>query len=370
MKINIALISPFQNAHSETFIQAHKQNLDANIFYYYNNISELENHGKLKLSEWTKLKRKIKIYLRLKQPSIWELSIIKSFLKHNIMKVYAEYGTTGVVILNICKKLHLPLIVHFHGFDASVHSILKDNETMYKQLFDYAEHIIVVSIIMKEKLISIGASPEKITYTPCAPNDKYFSYNPTFSENSFISVGRFVNKKAPYYTIFAFMNVLNKYPDAKLYFCGDGDLYESCINIAKYFKLTDNIYFLGSVSALNLKELYEKSIAFVQHSVTALDGDMEGTPVAILEASAAGLPVIATKHAGITDVILHEKTGLLIDEHDVNNMTKYMILLLDNKEYARELGKAGNNFILNNFSMNHHISIINNIIKKRKIVID
>jgi glycosyltransferase involved in cell wall biosynthesis len=362
MKKNIALISPYQNAYSETFIQAHKNYFDANVFYYYNGVTQLENEGSISISTWRKVICRIKLHLHISKLSLWEVSIINSFKKHRIDKVYAEYGPTGVQIMPICKKMKLPLIVNFHGFDASVKSTLNDYEEKYKELFDYAEHIVVVSKLMQEKLILLGAKPKKITYTPCAPNDIFFNFTPTFSENAFIAVGRFVDKKAPYYTILAFQEVLKKYSEAKLYFCGDGMLYNTCINVVNYLEESNNVIFLGHISAKELEKLYEKVVGFVQHSITTLDGDMEGTPVAILEASAAGLPVIATKHAGIPDVIQHEKTGLLVNEHDVKQMAEYMILLLDNKEYAKTLGKKGREFVQSNFTMKQHISILNNLL--------
>jgi len=364
MKKNIALISVFQNAISETFIQAHRNYFAANVFYYYDGITQLENEGTLSITKYQRIIRKVKLYLRIKQPSIWEIAIINSFKKNHIEKVYAEYGTTGVSIMPICKKLNIPLIVNFHGFDAYVYSVLNDNEKQYKEMFDFAEHIVVVSRAMKEKLILLGAQPEKITYTPCAPNNSFFDLDPTFSENAFIAVGRFVDKKAPYYTILAFQKVLEKFPDVKLYFCGNGELFNMCINLVNYLKISNNILFLGAILATELKKKYEQVIGFVQHSITALDGDMEGTPVAVLEASAAGLPVISTIHAGIPDVIQHEKTGLLVNEHDVNKMAEYMLYLLENKDYAKSLGARGREFIKQNYSMKNHIDILNSLLNE------
>ena len=362
MKKNIALISPNQNAYSETFIQAHKNYFDANVFYYYDRMTQLEKEGEISLSKWRRGIRLLKLYLGIKQPQAWEIAMINSFKKHRIDKVYAEYGTTGVEIMPVCKKMNIPLIVNFHGFDASIHSVLENFEKQYKELFDYAEHIVVVSKLMQKKLISWGANPPKITYTPCAPNDSFLELNPAFSENAFIAVGRFVDKKAPYYTILAFQKVLSKYPDAKLYLCGDGLLYDVCVNLVNYLKISNNVLFLGSISAKELKAIYERVSGFVQHSVTAQNGDMEGTPVAVLEACAAGLPVISTKHAGIPDVVQHEKTGLLVEEHDVEQMAEYMMCLLENKDYAKSLGAAGRELVKANFTLGHHIGILNKLL--------
>jgi glycosyltransferase involved in cell wall biosynthesis len=91
---------------------------------------------------------------------------------------------------------------------------------------------------------------------------------------------------------------------------------------------------------------------------------MEGTPVGILEASAAGLPVISTFHAGIPDVIIHEKTGLLCNEHDYKKMAENMLWVLEHSEESAAMGAAGRKNIKENFSMEKHIGKLNEIIEK------
>ena len=102
----------------------------------------------------------------------------------------------------------------------------------------------------------------------------------------------------------------------------------------------------------------------MQHSVEARDGDMEGTPVSILEASASGLAVVSTSHAGIPDVIIHKETGLLCDERDIDAMSDNMIWILKNKEEAKTMGANGKARISTNYSMKHHIEGLTNIITK------
>lgn len=92
-------------------------------------------------------------------------------------------------------------------------------------------------------------------------------------------------------------------------------------------------------------------MALIQHSVTAVDGDMEGTPVIILEAAGAGLPIISTKHAGIQDVVIHGSTGFLVDEVAVKEMADFMIKILQEPDLARKMGDAGKQFIANNFTL-------------------
>ena len=118
----------------------------------------------------------------------------------------------------------------------------------------------------------------------------------------------------------------------------------------------------GVISPEKFLNYLSKARAFIQHSITAENGDMEGTPVSVMEASAAGLPVISTLSAGIPEVIIHNKTGLLVEEHDVDNMAKNIVKLLKDKKVAIEYGEEGKKNIKNNFSMKHHIKIISDLI--------
>src|SRR5690554_6005896 len=182
---------------------------------------------------------------------------------------------------------------------------------------------------------------------------------PTYSEpKSFIAIGRFVNKKAPYYTIFAFQKVVEKHPDAKLYFAGEGELLEVCQNIVSHLKLENNILLLGKITPDEYAEHLTRVCGFIQHSITAADGDTEGTPVAVLEASAAGIPVIATKHAGIPDVILDEETGLLVEEHDVEGMAKAILKIIEDPTLGKKLGSNGKHRVKSQYSMKQHLETI------------
>jgi glycosyltransferase involved in cell wall biosynthesis len=77
-----------------------------------------------------------------------------------------------------------------------------------------------------------------------------------------------------------------------------------------------------------------------------------------MEASAAGLPVIATIHAGIPDVILDGVTGILVPERDIDKMADAMRLILSSKALARRMGEAGRERMLSNFTMKRYISVL------------
>jgi colanic acid/amylovoran biosynthesis glycosyltransferase len=175
----------------------------------------------------------------------------------------------------------------------------------------------VVSEVISTNLMVLGCLKEKIVVNPWAPDDFFFSLTPQFKEPLLLAVGRFVDKKAPYYTILAYIKVVKKYLKAKLHFIGKGELDNVCKNLLKYCNLQESILFLGVLNSNEIAEYFQRALVFVQHSIIADNGDSEGTPLSILEASAAGIPIIFYKHKGIIDVLDDEVSGFLVEEYDV-----------------------------------------------------
>jgi colanic acid/amylovoran biosynthesis glycosyltransferase len=373
----LALISPSFNAYSETFIKAHKEQLSFKTFHYYGRDTYfpifLDNKGAINSGFLVRLQRLIVKTLfsfgqKPQSKSFYtkaqKQNLAYSFKINEIDVVLAEYGPTGAVCTDVCKENNIPLVVHFHGLDASIESLVNKYHDLYKAMFAYAASIIVVSQSMHNKLVALGAPVDKLVLSTYGPNNIFYSNKPLFDAQQLLSVGRFVDKKAPYLTILAFKRVLNCYPKATLKMIGDGPLLNTCVNLAKSEGMEGAVIFEGVKTPEEIRLEMERSCAFVQHSVVALNGDMEGTPVSIIEASAAGLPVIATKHAGIPDVIINGKSGILVNELDLGAMADAMLQLLSNPVLAKTMGDAGRENIRNNFSMEKHITTLDRVISK------
>jgi len=168
-------------------------------------------------------------------------------------------------------------------------------------------------------------------------------------------VGRFVDKKASYLTLMAFAQVQKQFPEAALLMVGDGILLATCKQLVKSLQL-NHVQFTGVLTPEIIREQMAASFCLVQHSVQAANGDKEGTPVAVLEAGAAGLPVVATRHAGIPDVVIEGETGLLVDEGDVEAMAAAMIQLYADRALAAKMGVQARSRIQQHFTMEKHLS--------------
>lgn len=253
--------------------------------------------------------------------------------------VLAEYGPTGADVTDVCRQLNLPLVVHFHGYDASRHSVLEEYKQQYRTFFREAAAIVAVSGAMRKALISLGAPADKVFYNPCGVDVRRFTpTRPDENPPTFVAVGRLVEKKAPYLTIQAFARVHEYHPTARLRIIGDGPLEGVCRDLIAANGLKDAVTVLGAQPHDVVRQEMSGGRAFVQHSVVALDGDSEGTPLAVLEAGASALPVVSTRHAGIPDVVVNSKTGYLVDERDIEGMARHMVKLVEEPEMAAEMG--------------------------------
>jgi colanic acid/amylovoran biosynthesis glycosyltransferase len=349
----VAVVTPYEPSPSETFIRAHVERLPAQTIMVHGWPPMIGQRTILSLPQRIayKIRRSL---LRDGLERETTAAYVKAFRRHRVSAVLAEYGTTGVEVMPACRKLGIPLITHFHGYDASVHHVLEEHAESYPAMFERAAAIIAVSRAMQRKLATLGAPPEKLFYNPCGVDCAEFTESdPESADPSFIAVGRFVEKKAPQVTLEAFGRVAQMYPDARLRMLGDGPLLEESKELAKRLGINDAVAFLGAQPHTAVREEMQRARAFVQHSVEAANGDCEGTPVGILEAGASGLPVISTRHAGIPDVVIEGETGLLVDERDVDGMAEQMMRLIREPHLAGKLGRAARLRIESHFSKEH-----------------
>jgi glycosyltransferase involved in cell wall biosynthesis len=335
---------------SETFIHGHIERLPAKVTLVHSWPPSVGNNPVL---SWP-TRIGYKVLRRLSRdgaPNETTAAYIAAFRRARAVAVLAEYGTTGVETMDACRELDIPLIVHFHGYDASVRAVLDEHSETYPLMFHQAAAIIAVSRAMERKLISIGAPPERLNYNPYGINcDNFKGADPSSAPPVFLAVGRFVDKKAPQLTLKAFARMHRSAPEARLRMIGDGPLLDECRELAVELNVQDVVTFLGAQSPAAVQAEMRSARCFVQHSMEAPNGDCEGTPVGILEAGASGLPIVSTRHAGIPDVIVENETGFLVDEGDVDGMAAYMLRLAQEPQLAGDLGRAATQRIENHFS--------------------
>ena len=371
--MSIVIFSPVKPGYSETFINVHIHKLPFQTY----NIHSLpkrgyfpiyDGHGQVLFSD-----NIVVNYLEAGIDRLFGESGIgytlrkknlKKFLKdQSITHAISEYGPTGTYVMNLLSEMDIPLIPYFHGRDAFHYQTLDRFGKKYKRLFDQAYKIFCVSKNMRDQLLSLGADASKIIINPCTPNTDVFKLEQKSRiRNQFMSVGRFCDKKAPLNTIKSVELALNEVEDLSLLMIGDGPLFEDCKSYIEENGLADQIKLLGRKAPEDIAKMFNESFGFLQHSVRAKDGDSEGTPVAVMEAMVCGCPVISTYHAGIPDVVKDGVHGYLVEEGDVEGMSKKIIALtqLENIEQMRH---ACVNRVLTEYTLEKHINRISQVLQ-------
>lgn len=282
-------------------------------------------------------------------------ALARFFRSEAVDVILAEFGDAGAAIAPVAREWEIPLVVHFHGHDAHRSSLLTPHMLQqYRFMFQTAAAVLVVSRFMWQTLADMGCPTDRLIYNPYGPRERFFNVQPDYSP-VVLSVGRFTDIKANYLVLMAFEKAARLVPEARLVMAGSGELLETCRTLATVWGLQDRVSFPGPVEHARVHELFSQACCFAQHSVMPSYGDAEGTPNTILEASAAALPVIATRHAGIPDVVQHEVTGLLVDELDVQGMADAMVRLLSDSQRCRELGMNGRRRVQTCFSSSQHL---------------
>jgi len=284
------------------------------------------------------------------------------FRAHDVDVILAEFGTSGAPICPYAVKLGIPLVVHFHGHDAHREPLLTPElRRQYDFMFEHAAGILVVSHHMENALVELGCPRERITYNPYGPRNVFFDVKPDYRP-TVLSIGRFCDIKANYLVLMAFREALKSCPQARLVMAGEGELLETCKTLVEVWGIGNQVYFPGAVSHAEVPRLFAEACCFAQHSVTPSYGDAEGTPNTILEAGAAGLPVVSTRHAGIPDVVVEGETGFLVAERDVTGMAAQLQALLQDPERCRTMGASARQHIHDNFSSGAHVDRLGRVI--------
>jgi glycosyltransferase involved in cell wall biosynthesis len=365
--LRVCVISPNRNLYSETFIRAHIERLPFEIVPLYGSLALFvsESGGEIgRKSAFLDRQLKAVKASASRIPRLTDLNFAKWLWKYKIDCVLAEYGPAGVDILEPCCLAGVPIVVHFHGFDASHGPTLARHHDSYPKLFKQAAKIVAVSQHMFEALSDLGAPRTKLVLNPYGVDpDRFNGSAPASSAPTFLAVGRFCETKAPFLTILAFADALKRRPTIRLKMVGDGELFNACKTLTRALNIDAFVEFLGPRSPSEIQELMRESRAFLQHSVVTENGDSEGTPVGIIEAQMSGLPVISTRHAGIPDVVVEGETGLLVTERDIGAMAEAILALIDQPELAGRMGAAGRARALAYFRLDQHIDKLAAIIQ-------
>lgn len=267
--------------------------------------------------------------------------------------IHAHFGFNALLIYPIARSLGIPLVVTFHGLDASPH-FLKNNTYLsgINDVINYASAILIVSPHMISTL-SLSKLENKTFLIPCGVDPDDFN-SPARAGNSkvvhILHSGRVVGKKGVPDLVKVFIVLNKEYPDTRLHIIGDGPELEFSKELAAD-ATEGSILFYGATPHAEVKKMMGDADIFVLNSRTSDSGDMEGLPVSILEAMSMRLPVVSTKHAGIPHIITNGSDGILTEEKDNNLLFDALRKLVTDEPLRRQLGEAARHTIMQRFTV-------------------
>ena len=247
----------------------------------------------------------------------------------------------GLVAVLVGRILGIPVVVTAHGADVyGLRGRLLD--AVRKAVASRCEAVTVVSRDMASALPQVTSRRgERPKVMPMGVDAQRFSGGPTHNGNSdqvVLFVGRLARKKGVEYLIRAFPDVLARHPDARLLVVGDGPCRGELEALSSQMRLEDRVRFAGAQPPASLPRLYRASSVFVLPSVVAMSGDTDGLPVVLLEAMAAGCPLVGTAVGGIPDVMINGRTGLLVEPGAPAALAVAINQVLDSPAQAARMG--------------------------------
>jgi len=267
--------------------------------------------------------------------------------EHTFDVVHCHYGNIGVRYRVASRLWRAPLLVSFYGYDCSSYPRAHGSQ-VYQSLFRDADAVAVLSDHMGAQLGRLGCPQDLLRRVPLAIDSTICDHSTPqqASRSAFrvLTVARLTEKKGIEYALRALARLIGDYPDLEYHVIGAGPLLPAMKELAASLGLQRNVQFLGAQTLDVVRDELRDAHVFLLPSVTATDGDQEGTPTAIIEAAYCGLPVVSTLHSGIPELVRDGESGFLVPERDVDALAERLGVLLRAPDLRSKMGAAGRRY--------------------------
>ena len=282
-----------------------------------------------------------------------ELLSVLTETRARLLHIY--FGHIAVHLLPLIRAWQSPSIVSFHGADVMVDMDKPAYRKATLQMLDAVTRVLVRSESLQRALVDLGCDPEKIEIQRTGIPVEEFPFRnrsaPNNGEWRFVQAGRLIEKKGLPVTLRAFSIFLKQHPNATLTIAGEGPLLTKLENLASELGVAERVSFTGFVSPERLREIYHRAHIFLHPSQTGRDGNQEGIPNSMLEAMATGLPVFATEHGGIPEAIENNVSGVLVPEHDDQELARALLDATQHADFLSRVAHAGADAVRKKFDL-------------------
>lgn len=302
-----------------------------------------------------------------------ELQVLIKMMKRRPADVmHAYFGHTGVHLLPFIQIWDRPTVVSFHGMDIQSRPQQEGYDAQMQELLQTVPLVLARSKSLLAGLERLGCPKDKLRLNRTGiPLESFpFHQRPMPADGSwrFVQACRLIAKKGLATALRAFAKFYARCPKAKFVIAGDGPMKGDLEKLIGELGLREAVELRGFLGQGELAELYARSHIFLHPSEMPPDQNQEGVPNSMLEAMSTGLPVLATTHGGIPEAVTHERTGLLVPEHDEEALFQAMCQMTDEADRLYILGDAASRAVREEFEQGKQIEKLESYYDEARVI--
>jgi L-malate glycosyltransferase len=346
---SVFILGDCNSSHTRKWVEGLiSKGLDVKVFSFYpcsdewGSLNKIDIYNFFKTEQNKTLKKLLYFFAFLKVNRI-----IKN---NNFDLVHAHYASSYGLVGALSKNL-IPLVISFWGSD--VFYFPRKNwitKSVLKYVLKKADSIQSSSCAMAKEIKLYTDKKVEVVYFGIDTN-RFYPKVKIETEKIVIGV---VKTMSPIYAIDHFIKsiplVQNR--DFEVLIVGGGNQLEEYKNLAKELGISDKVKFEGRVSHEKVLEKLHKMDVFINVSHN------ESFGVSILEASACGIPVIVHNKGGMSEVVEHGITGLLINDNQPETIANAIDKIVSDKESRLSMGNNGVNFVKSKFEFNDNLNLL------------
>jgi glycosyltransferase involved in cell wall biosynthesis len=267
----------------------------------------------------------------------------------------------AALVTDLARSHGLPLVISLHGSDVFVAERLRPAARLARASFSAAGAISACSRDLHDRALRLGAPPQRTRTVPYGVDVEAFAAAGGGSEMRarlgvrpdellVLAFGRLVEKKGFRYLVEAAARV----PGVRLVIAGEGDLRGELEALARSSGAP--LVLAGALERDAMAAALQAADVAVVPSVIDRAGNVDGLPNALLEALAAGRPVVASRVAGIPDVVTDGQDGLLVAPTAVGELAAALARLRDDPALRARLGAAARRTVTQTLSWDANVS--------------
>ena len=271
--------------------------------------------------------------------------------------IHAHFGIDGVYALPLARRLGVPLVTTFHGYDAtlSTAALLRSpawaNFPLHRrELARRGDLFLCVSHFIRERVLAMGfpAARTHVHYTgvDCAA---IRPRPPDAETRTILHVARLVEMKGTSDLIRAVAALPPRHAEARLVIIGDGERRATLQRLAGSLGLGERVQFRGARPHAEALAAMREAAMLVLPSIRTATGRTEGLGMVLLEAAATGVPILGSRVGGIPEAVRDGITGFLLPPGEPAALARRMSDLLDDRALRQRMGGAARQFVTERF---------------------